>query len=115
MNKTNRMIAAAVIAAVDVQMAEKEARTSSDVSQVLIHGVPCITINRRRREIILHGADTMCSKKSSKLINTVLSAFCEAKVKNNNDRWFVKPSATEKTIEFTDLNYIISVPDMKLM
>ena len=94
MNKSDKIIAASAMAGLDMAVGEKETKTEGNVTTVSIYGKPCLILERNRSEVTIC-EDTICSRKSSRLINTVLELTAGARVENHNGRWFLKK--TEKS------------------
>lgn len=101
MNKTDKIIAASAIAGLDVVVGEKETMTESAVTTILIYDKPCLILDRAKEEItICH--NTKCSRKSSRLMNSVLELIAGARVENHHGRWFIKRTETSKLEQFFD-------------
>lgn len=100
MNTSDKMIAAATIAAVNARIGDKSAETIKDITRISILGKECMTIDRVDKTVTLYG-QTVCSRKSTRLMNTVLKAVTTATVKNNAGRWFLKRMPDGNWEEFT--------------
>lgn len=110
MNKSDKIIVAAVVSGMDIAVNKKETITKNNVTTVSIYGNPCLNIDRNKTEISIDGS-TVCSRKSSRLMNSVLKALAAVSVNNKDGRWYLKTSDNKRFIEFTGT--IVTVPFCK--
>ena len=110
MNKSDKIITASVMSGMDISIKEKETSTSDNMTTVFLFGKPCIRVNRDRYTVSIDGR-TVGSRKSSRLINSVLSSITNVKVANRGGKWYLLSCEDKHMQEFTDRE--VEVPLIK--
>lgn len=110
MNKSDKIIVAAVVSGMDIAVREKATVTRNDITTVSIYGNVCLTIDRGNAEITIDG-NTVCSRKSSRLMNSVLKPLTGNTVSNNDGHWYMKLPEQKRLSEFTKTT--VTVPFSK--
>lgn len=100
MKKTDRMTAASVIAAIDADFGDKRVKNTGHVTEVFLHGLVCLTVDRQEQTVTVNGS-TPCTRKSSRLINTVLESLTGARVESHDGKWFIRRDGKTSPEEFT--------------
>lgn len=108
MNTSDRMILAAALAATDTDIGEKSVRNKGHLTHVTLHGKTCLTMDRVHGTMTVNGG-TVCSRKSTRLMNTLLEAMCGARVRSHNGRWYIRRDDPQTDEEFTGRTVTLEV------
>lgn len=89
MNKSDKIITAAALAGIDIKISEKETHTIKENTTVLLYDKPCLEINRYAMQLTIY-KDTLCSRKSTRLMNSIIEQLTEQRVESHNGVWYIK-------------------------
>ena len=100
MKRSDLLIATAAAAGIPAEAAGKRTVTLDGMTTVCIFGKECMKIDRKGRKVTVMG-DTVPSRKSTRLINTVLETFTDIRVTSSSGRWYVTGKDRKEKKEFT--------------
>ena len=100
MNNTDSMTVAAIRANLPLKFNNRQVIRENDVTTVLLHGSPCLQINHASSVITLSG-HCMTSRKSSRMMNAILSSYTSYRVYSKKGRWFLLTHDGLGDIDFT--------------
>ncbi len=106
MNKSDKLIYDAVLSKTDTEFNKRSVSNNENLTVIKLHGQTCLEIDRENKTITING-DTPTTRKSCRLINTVLGSLSSGRVLSRNGEWFYE-NGQEKT-PFTNRNLTVLV------
>lgn len=114
MNKSDILTSAAVLLDEELKYNGREIRQEGATTAVLLFGRPCIEIDRKAGTVTIHG-DTPVTKKSCRVINSVLCRLTDCQVKSKEGIWYLKVPGERLMREFTGEDISILLEDRGLL
>lgn len=87
-NTLNQKIADTLKECGNIILPDRQCNTVGDCTEVFLHEDCCMIVNRFPKTITLNG-NTPATRKSVRLINTVLSLFVNDRVVTRNGNWYL--------------------------
>lgn len=114
MNRSDILTSAAVLLDEELKYNGREIRQEGATTAVLLFGRPCIEIDRRAGTVTVHG-DTPVTKKSCRVINSVLCRVTGCRVRGREGTWYLKVPGERLMREFAGEDISIPLGDSGLL
>lgn len=108
MNRTDILTTAAVLLDKELKYNGREIRRKDNTMTVILMGKPCIDIDKDAGTVTVHG-DTPVTRKSCRVINTILRHLTACYAKSSAGVWYLKVPGEKKATEFTGRNITIPI------